>query len=84
MAWNTGRLVFNPGWTIDWWYSWGDDHGAQFAQLREFRDSTRQNRLTVTSQTLKREADNSISYFVGARNDGPNVAVCELVGGGLT
>jgi len=84
MAWNGGRLVLNPGWTTDWWYSWGDDRGAQFAQLREFRESTRLNRLTVTYYSLKREDNNAISYFVGARNDGPNVAICELVGGGLT
>jgi hypothetical protein len=38
----------------------------------------------VTYYSLKREDNNAISYFVGARNDGPNVAICELVGGGLT
>jgi hypothetical protein len=84
MAWNAGRYSIGPQETVDWWYGWGDDHGSQHAQAREFRDSTRGNRLTVVYEALKRESDGQMSYFVGIRNDGPTVATCELVGGGVT
>ena len=39
---------------------------------------------SVDPGALKRENDGQRSYFVGIRNEGPNVATCELVGGGVT
>ena len=84
MSWTAFHITLNPAQFTELWYGWGDDHGAQYAQPREFAGSARQNHLRVNYDGLIRNPDNSIWYFVGVTNDGPNMATFELVGGGLT
>jgi hypothetical protein len=84
MSWNTFHISLEPGASISWGYGWGDDHGSQHAQAREFNDSFRGNPLTVTKESIIRNADSSISYVVDIVNEGPNPATFELVGGGVT
>ena len=84
MSWNTFHISLTPGATIEWWYGWGDDHGAQIAQPREFTGSTRNNKLKINYDGLFRDTNNAIWYFVSVTNNGPNTATFELVGGGLT
>ena len=84
MSWTAFHITLNPTASVEWWYGWGDDHGAQYAQPREFTGSARQNKLRVNYDGLFRNPDNSIWYFVNVTNEGPNMATFELVGGGLT
>ena len=82
MAWNAFQYSLAPGDSASYWYSWGDDHGPQFAEAREFPQSTRGNPMTVLFEQTVRNSDNSVTYWVGIRNDGSQTATFELVGGG--
>jgi len=43
---------------------WGDDHGAQFSEAREFTGSTRGNSLTVNKFGTVRNGHNSVTYYL--------------------
>ncbi len=83
MSWNAFDYTLDPGTTGSYWYSWGDDHGPQFAEGREFTGSTRGNTLVATREATVRNRDNSVTYWVNITNNGPRTATFELVGGGF-
>jgi hypothetical protein len=84
MSWNAFHYSLEPGHTGSYWFGWGDDHGAQIAEAREFPQSTRGNSLFTTDISTVRNNDNSITYWVNVKNNGGHTATFELVGGGLT
>ncbi len=83
MSWNTGDFTLDAGASWSYWYGWGDDHGPQFAEAREFTGSTRGNELVASSEATVRNTDNSITYWVTVTNNGSQTATFELVGGGF-
>ena len=83
MSWTTGDFTLDPGITGSYWYAWGDDHGPQFAEGREFTGSTRGNMLVAFNEATVRNDDNSITYWVNISNNGAQTATFELVGGGF-
>lgn len=83
MSWNTFHFTLSPGQSFEPGYTWNDDHGAQVAQPKEFTGSTRDNLLTADNQSVVRDSNNNLSYFVKITNRGGNVATFELMGGGL-
>ena len=83
MSWNAGHFSLAPGASVRISYWWGDDHGPQFAEGREFNGSTTGNSLRVGDDGTIRNGDGSVTYFVDTINEGPNVATFELIGGGV-
>jgi hypothetical protein len=83
MSWNTFHFTLSPGQTFEPGYTWNDDHGPQMALPREFTGSTLNNLLTAENESVIRNSNNSLSYFVTITNRGSNVATFELMGGGL-
>ena len=79
-TWKTGQWTLYKGqsWRIQYW--WGDDHGPSFAEIKEFTGSTRGNKLVVTAYGTIRNTDNTVTYFIDIKNEGPQVATFELIG----
>jgi hypothetical protein len=70
-----------PGATQTWWYTFGDNRGAQYAMADV---KTPGAQLWCTQQAKRLETNGSATYFVTIRNDGPNWCYYNLQGGGLT
>lgn len=83
MAFNN---MLNPVWvaanaSIGWWYTWGDNRGAQYAMANcKSPDALMQ----TTAQGDKLDDDGSVTYFVWFNNLGPQPCFHNLNGGGLT
>ena len=68
-----------PGATQSWWYSWGDNHGQQFASADM---KTPGAEMVVVAESERREPNGAITYFVTLRNNGPQWCYYNLQGGG--
>lgn len=68
-----------PGATQSWWYSWGDNHGQQFASADM---KTPGAEMVVIAESERRESNGSITYFVTLKNNGPQWCYYNLQGGG--
>lgn len=71
----------NAGATIGWWYSWGDNHGAQYA-MANCKSPDAQMQTTAEMDQLN--DDGSVTYFVNFLNNGPEPCFHNLNGGGLS
>ena len=70
-----------PGADVFWWYTFGDDRGAQYAMAN---CKTPDGQMVTTAQADRREEDGHMTYFVNFRNNGPQACFHNLNGGGLT
>jgi hypothetical protein len=85
MAFNdVGPLTYlAPGGEAWWWYSFGGDHGTQFASA----DVKTPNLGGVHLADLQRKRkvnDGNTTYFVRITNQGPGGAFHNLQGGGMS
>ena len=80
---NIGPLVYlAPGETAFWNFSYGDDHGPQFAEA----DVKAPNLGAVHQaehQRKRKDNDEVVTYFVDIRNLGAGGCFHNLQGGGL-
>jgi hypothetical protein len=80
---NVGQLVsLNPGTSWWWWYSWGPDHGTQFATADIKTPNSGAVHL-ADLQKKKLENDGKATYYVRITNEGPGVCWHNLQGGGV-
>jgi len=81
---NVGALVFlAQGQTAFWNYSYGDDHGTQFASADV--KIPNQGATHLADQQRKRKDNNGVAtYFVNITNQGPGGGFHNLQGGGMS
>jgi len=87
MAWNAGNFTLSPGASGWYWFSWGDDHGVQFAEPMQLISNEPPpivaNSLRVTDYGTIRNSDGlSVTYFLDMTNDGPGTSNFTLIGFG--
>jgi hypothetical protein len=80
---NVGPLTFlAPGQTAGWWFSYGADHGTQFATADI--KIPNQGAVHLADQQRKRKDNNgNATYFVNITNQGPGGCFHNLQGGGV-
>ncbi|HTR16301.1 MAG TPA: hypothetical protein VMI52_04620 [Acetobacteraceae bacterium] len=79
---NVGTPVWcNANADISWWYSYGDNHGAQYAMAN---CQTPDSQMRTTFEGDQLNEDKSVTYFVGFHNEGPRACFHNLNGGGLS
>jgi hypothetical protein len=69
-----------PGATSYWGYTWNDNHGMQSACADA---KTPGSNLVAFDQSLTRDSNGAITYYVSIRNNGPQWAYFNLQGGGV-
>jgi hypothetical protein len=80
---NVGPLVFlAPGETAYWWYSYGDDHGTQFASADVKIPNLGAVHL-ADNQRKRKDNDGVATYYVDIRNLGVGGCFHNLQGGGM-
>jgi hypothetical protein len=81
---NVGPLVFlAPGQTAFWSYSYGDDHGTQFASAD--MKTPNLGAVHLADQQRKRKDNNGVAtYFVDIHNLGAGGCFHNLQGGGMS
>lgn len=81
---NVGPLTFlAPGQTAFWSYSYGDDHGTQFASADVKTPNL--GAVHLADQQRKRKDNNGVAtYFVDIRNLGAGGCFHNLQGGGMS
>lgn len=87
MAWHGGNMTLNPGWSTRVFYSWGDDHGVQYAEplqlISNIGPPIIANTLRVTAYGTIRNSDGlSVTYFFDVTNDGPGTSNFTAIGFG--
>ena len=70
-----------PGGTHWWWYTFGDNRGAQYA-MADLKTPNATLRSTEQGKSL--DPNGVATYYVTIRNDGPMWAYYNLQGGGST
>lgn len=78
---NVGPLTFlAPGATAYWWYSYGDDHGTQFASA----DIKTPNQGAVhLADNQRKDNDGVATYYVDIHNQGVGGCFHNIQGGGM-
>jgi hypothetical protein len=81
---NVGPLTFlSPGQTAFWSYSYGDDHGTQFASADVKTPNL--GAVHLADQQRKRKDNNGVAtYFVDIHNQGAGGCFHNLQGGGMS
>jgi len=81
---NIGPLTFlAPGQTASWSYSYGDDHGTQFASADV--KTPNQGAVHLADQQTKRKDNNGVAtYTVNIHNLGAGGCFHNLQGGGMS
>ncbi|MHA4866634.1 hypothetical protein ACXZ1M_02905 [Duganella sp. PWIR1] len=81
---NVGPLTFlAPGQTAFWNYSYGSDHGTQFASADV--KTPNQGAVHMADQQRKRKDNNgNATYFVNIHNQGVGGCFHNLQGGGMS
>ena len=80
---NVGGLVFlNPGQSVTWSYSWGDDHGTQFASA-DVKTPNQGGVHLADNQTKMKNNAGAATYSVRITNQGPGGCFHNLQGGGV-
>jgi hypothetical protein len=83
MAFNNflAPVWLGPGGVHYWWYTFGDNRGAQYATADV---KTPGAQMMAVEQGEQMENDGHITYFVTIRNNGPQWCWYNLHGGGLS
>jgi hypothetical protein len=68
-----------PGDTLYWHITFGDNRGIQFIEADV---KTPNSQMMSIEQGRKLEVGGAVTYFVTIRNDGPEYAYYNLMGGG--
>jgi hypothetical protein len=71
----------NAGSTVGWWYTFGDNRGAQYAMAN---CKTPDAQMQTTSEGDQLNDNGSVTYYVSFRNNGPQPCFHNLNGGGLS
>ena len=71
----------DAGWDIGWWYTFGDNRGAQYAMANCL---TPDAQMITTSEGDQLNEDGTVTYYVSFHNNGPQPCFHNLNGGGLT
>jgi hypothetical protein len=80
---NVGPLVYlAPGWTATWSYTYGDDHGTQFASADVKSPNLGAIHLAHQQRKSKDNAGNAM-YYVDILNQGFGGCFHNLQGGGM-
>jgi hypothetical protein len=81
---NVGPLTFlAPGQAVTWNFSYGDDHGTQFASADV--KTPNQGGAHLADLQRKVKANNGVAtYFVRITNQGPGGCFHNLQGGGMS
>jgi TnpA family transposase len=81
---NLGPLTFlAPGQTAYWWYSFGSDHGTQFASADV--KTPNQGAIHMADQQRKQKNNDGITtYYVDIHNKGVGACFHNLQGGGMS
>ncbi len=70
-----------PGKSIFWWYTFGDNRGAQYAMAN---CKSPDGDMQTLQQGDELQDNGSVKYFVSFTNNGPEPCFHNLNGGGLT
>jgi len=75
------QFTLYPGHTIRPGFTWHDPNGGPaFVECREFKESTRGNWLKVSAfTTVRNPSNNEMDYYITITNEGPQVAVFQLM-----
>jgi hypothetical protein len=81
---NLGPLTFlAPGQTATWNFSYGDDHGTQFASADI--KAPNEGAVHLSDQQRKVLSNNGVAtYFVNITNQGPGGCFHNIQGGGMS
>jgi len=81
---NVGPLTFlAAGQDAWWWYSFGGDHGTQFASA-DIKTPNQGGVHLADNQRKQKNNNGSTTYFVRIQNQGPGGCFHNLQGGGLS
>lgn len=80
---NVGPLVsLAPGQSFYWWYSYGGDHGTQFASA-DIKTPNLGGVHLADNQRKMKDNNNNATYYVRITNQGPGSCFHNLQGGGM-
>jgi hypothetical protein len=80
---NVGPLVFlAAGQDTWWWYSFGNDHGTQFASA-DIKTPNQGGVHLADNQRKEKDNNGHTTYYVRIQNQGPGGAFHNLQGGGM-
>ncbi len=71
----------NAGSSVSWWYSFGDNRGAQYAMAN---CKTPDAQMITMNEGDQLNDDGSVTYFVSFQNNGAQPCFHNLNGGGLS
>jgi hypothetical protein len=81
---NVGPLTFlAQGQTAHWNYSYGGDHGVQFASA-DIKTPNQGGVHLADQQRKEKDNNGNATYFVNITNQGPGGAFHNLQGGGVS
>jgi hypothetical protein len=83
MAFNNALtpVWINSGATVGWWYTFGDNRGAQYAMANCLSPDAN---MQTTGEGDELNDSGSVTYFVNFLNNGPEPCFHNLNGGGLS